>query len=275
MKKIVVSLATLILIAIIVVAAIFMWRDARYNTQVVDLPPDTAFTTLAKATTTQSPSASPQTEKTNTQEPKSEYSSQSRPLPSSSSVPHALNLKAAFYAQAPAGNWDYPWQEACEEASVLLIANEYLNHQWTSAQFNEQILNMVDWENKTFGDYKHTTMAQTDQMINELLHLKTKIHENPTLDTIKKILADGHFIVLPLAGQELGNPYFSNGGPVYHVVVAKGYTKDNKIITHDVGTKRGENYVYDWATIDAALHDYAEPITDGARRVIEVFPPQL
>lgn len=273
MKKIVVSLGMLMLIAIIVVAAIFMWRDARYNTQAVDLPPDTAFTALAKATVTVSPSVSSQTEKTKTQEPKS--SSQSQYLPPSSSIPNSLNLKAAFYAQAPTGNWDYPWQEACEEASVLLIANEYFNHQWTSAQFNQQILNMVDWENKTFGDYKHTTMAQTNQLINELLNLQTKIHENPTLDSIKKILAEGHFIVLPLAGKELGNPYFSNGGPVYHVVVAKGYTKDNQIITHDVGTKRGENYVYDWATIDAALHDYAEPITNGARRIIEVFPPQL
>ncbi len=269
MKKIVVSLATLILIAIIVVAAIFMWRDARYNTQAVDLPPDTAFTALAKATTTQSPAASPQTEtRTKTEEPNSESQSKSE------AVPDALNLKAPFYAQAPTGNWDYPWQEACEEATVLLIANEYFSHQWTSAQFNQQILTMVDWENKTFGDYKHTTMAQTDQMIHELLNLETKVHENPSLDTIKKILADGHFIVLPLAGQELGNPYFSNGGPVYHVVVAKGYTKDNQIITHDVGTKRGENYVYDWETINAALHDYAEPITNGARRIIEVLPPQ-
>lgn len=268
MKKILVSLATLILIAIIVVAAVFMWRDARYSTQAVDLPPDTAFTTLVQVPTTEIDTNT----KAKTENPKS--ASESQPESKSTPIPDALNLKAAFYAQAPTGNWDYPWQEACEEATILLIANEYFNHQWTSSQFNQQILTMVDWENKTFGDYKHTSMAQTDQMIHEVLNLKTKIHENPTLDTIKKILTKGHFIVLPLAGQELGNPYFSNGGPVYHVVVAKGYTKNNQIITHDVGTKRGENYVYDWETIDAALHDYAEPISNGERRIIEVLPPQ-
>lgn len=263
MKKIVVSLATLLLIAIIAIAAVFMWRDARYSsTQAIDLPPDTTFNSL-----TQSPSVAAATAKPS-----------STPItansPAAKTIPASLNLKAAFYAQAPAGNWDYPWQEACEEATVLLIANEYFNHQWSAEQFNQQILSMVDWENKTFGDYKHTTMAQTDQMIHDLLGLKTKMHDNPDLATIKNILAEGHFIVLPLAGKELGNPYFSNGGPVYHVVVAKGYTKDNQIITHDVGTKRGANYVYNWDTIDAALHDYAEPISNGARRIIEVFPPQ-
>lgn len=263
MKKIVVSLATLLLIAIITIAAIFMWRDARYsNTQSVDLPPATSFNSFTQTPTVSAASARPSASPTVTS------------LSSSKTLPPAINLRAAFYAQAPSGNWDYPWQEACEEASILLIANEYFNHQWSAEQFNQQILSMVEWENKTFGDYKHTTMEQTAQMINDLLNLKTKLHENPDLNTIKGILAAGHFIVLPLAGQELHNPYFSNGGPVYHVVVAKGYTKDNQIITHDVGTKRGENYVYNWNTIDAALHDYAEPISNGARRIIEVFPPQ-
>lgn len=263
MKKIVVVLATVLLIAIIAIAAVFMWRDARYsNTQALDLPPATSFNSLTQNSTLSATSAIPA------------VSQKEGSTPPSKIVPTAINLQAGFYAQAPGGNWDYPWQEACEEASILLIANEYFNHQWSAEQFNQQILSMVDWENKTFGDYKHTTMEQTNQIIHDLLKLKTKVHENPDVNTIKNILAAGHFIVLPLAGKELHNPYFSNGGPVYHVVVAKGYTQDNQIITHDVGTKRGENYVYSWSIIDAALHDYAEPISNGARRVIEVFPPQ-
>lgn len=112
MKKIVVALATVLLIAIIAIAAVFMWRDARYsNTQAVDLPPATSFNSLPQNPTVSAASALPTASQTST--------------PPSKIVPTAINLQAVFYAQAPGGNWDYPWQEACEEASILLIANEY------------------------------------------------------------------------------------------------------------------------------------------------------
>lgn len=265
MKKLLIGLSTLLVIVVVAVSSIFVIRSYRFsNIKAVDLPPDTDFTQLsqtasplAAATASMKASVAPAVTSMTT------------------AVPPALNLKAPFYAQAPLGNWDYPWQEACEEASVLLAANEYFGHQWTVQQFNQQILEIVAWENKTFGDYKHTTMAQTSQMLNQYLKLDTKIHENPDLSTIKQILADGHFIILPFAGKEVGNPYYNNGGPNYHVILAKGYTANDELITHDVGTKHGENYVYDWATIDAALHDYSDPIDSGAKRIIEVLPPPL
>ncbi len=262
MKKLLMSLGVVLVIGVVAVTSIFVVRSYRFaNIKAVDLPPDTDFTQL---TQTASPVATVSTK------------ASTKPVATATSVttPSALNLKAPFYAQAPLGNWDYPWQEACEEASVLLAANEYFGHQWTADQFNQQILQIVDWENKTFGDYKHTTMAQTSKMLNEYLKLDTKIHENPDLSTIKQILADGHFIILPFAGKEVGNPYYNNGGPTYHVILAKGYTADDELITHDVGTKHGENYVYDWSTIDAAMHDFNDPIDGGAKRIIEVFPPQ-
>ena len=266
MKKLLISLAAVVVIAIVAIGSVFVVRDYRFNhIQTANLPPDTDFTQL-KQTPIATASATSVASKPTT--------ASVTPVPKASTPPAALNLKAPFYAQAPLGNWDYPWQEACEEASVLLAANEYFGHGWTVAQFNQQILDIVEWENKTFGDYKHTTMAQTSQMLKDYLKLDSKIHENPDLSTIKQILANGHFIILPFAGKEVGNPYYNNGGPTYHVVLAKGYTADNQIITHDVGTKHGENYVYDWETISAALHDYSDPIDNGARRIIEVFPPQ-
>jgi hypothetical protein len=35
-------------------------------------------------------------------------------------VPATFNLDIPFYAQAPDGNWELPWKEACEEASIIL-----------------------------------------------------------------------------------------------------------------------------------------------------------
>lgn len=187
--------------------------------------------------------------------------------------PPNLNLKMTFYAQAPFGDWSLPWQEACEEASVLLVANTYFNKNWTREQFRDEIIKLVDWENQKFGDYKHTSMDQTAQILNEYLGLKTKIHTNPTYADIQKILNQGHLIIMPFAGRRLGNPFYTNGGPIYHVFVIKGYKEDQKIISEDVGTRRGEDYVYSWGVMYNALHDYAVPIESGAKRIIEVIPP--
>lgn len=188
-------------------------------------------------------------------------------------IPASLNLKAVFFPQAPYGNWDLPWQEACEEASVMLVANVYLDKNWTIEQFNQEILKLVDWENKKFGDYKHTSVAQTSEILGQYFGLKTVIHENPTFEDVKNVLAQGHFIVMTFAGKELYNPFYRNGGPNYHAMMVKGYKENGKLIVHDVGTKRGDDYVYAWPVIENALHDYAEPIYKGAKRMIEVLPP--
>ncbi|MBP6085595.1 C39 family peptidase [Candidatus Gracilibacteria bacterium] len=188
-------------------------------------------------------------------------------------LPQAFQLKVPFYAQAPFGNWDLPWQEACEEASVLLAANVYFGHNWTREQFNQQILDLVEWQKATFGGYEHTDMEQTSKILNDYLGLDSKIIDNPTFDQVKATLARGHLVVMPFAGKQLGNPYYSNGGPVYHVILIKGYTKDNQLITHDVGTRRGENYLFPWSVIEAANHDYAQPIESGVPRMIEIIPP--
>ena len=188
-------------------------------------------------------------------------------------LPSELNLKMTFYPQAPFGNWDFPWQEACEEASILLIANTYYDHQWTREQFNDQILQLVEWENKSFGNYRDTTVQQVSQMLQDYLHLKNVIHKNPNFDDLQKILARGHLVVMVFAGRELGNPFYTNGGPLYHAMVLKGYKTGEKVITEDVGTRRGEDYVYDWKTLYKATHDFTEPIDDGGKFMIEVLPP--
>jgi hypothetical protein len=136
-------------------------------------------------------------------------------------VPNELNLDAPFYTQAPFSDWGYPWQEACEEASMLLAANVYGKHNWTRAEFNDQILKMVEWEKKEFGTYLDTTVAQNAKIFNDFLGIKTITHKNPTLDDIKQILNKGHFIIMFVAGKELNNPNFTNGGPIYHAILVK------------------------------------------------------
>ncbi len=195
--------------------------------------------------------------------------------PTLSETPVELNLELAFFTQAPYSNWDYPWQEACEEASVLLVANKLLALNLSTETYNTELLDIVNWEIDRFGAYEHTTAEQTAEILKERYGLGSKIHDNPTFEDIQKILNEGHFIIAPFAGKKLNNPNFKNGGPNYHMLVIKGYRKDPaQIVTHDVGTRNGANYVYSWETIQNALHDWSEPdILEGTPRIIEVLNP--
>lgn len=190
-----------------------------------------------------------------------------------SELPPAINIAMPFYAQAPLGDWNLPWREACEEASALLIANAYYQHHWTAEEFNQQILLMIEWEKQHLGKYIDTSAGETAEILNQYLDLQTVIHDDPSLDDVKNILAQGHLIIMFFAGKELGNPNYQNGGPNYHALVVKGYKDDNQIITDDVGTSQGADYVYSWDTLQNAMHDLASPIDNGPKRMIEVWPP--
>lgn len=190
-------------------------------------------------------------------------------------IPTSLNLQVPFYSQAPFSNWDYPWQEACEEASIALVANLYLEKNWTREEFNEELLRLVDWEMNQFGAYEHTTLAQTVEMITKNYGLPTQIIENPSFEDLMKSINAGRLLVAPFAGKMLENPNFNNGGPVYHMLVIKGYEASTQtVITHDVGTRNGEDYKYEWTVLQTALHDWHDTdISLGTPAWIEVSPP--
>ncbi len=121
------------------------------------------------------PQESPWTAKTNAPE-----------TPTPPETPAELNLELAFFTQAPYSNWDYPWQEACEEASVLLVANKLLTLDLNTEAYNSELLDIVNWEINRFGAYEHTTVEQTTEILKERYDLETKIHENPTFEDIQK-----------------------------------------------------------------------------------------
>ena len=258
MRKLKILAVALIIIFVIGIGAygLYRLRKARYVKETVP---------VAISIDTVTESVSPVTKNTS--------KAQETSPTTASSLPANLNLAMTFYSQAPFGNWSEPWQNACEESSMLLVANEYFKHNWTREQFRDQILKIVAWETKMFGDYKENDANQMMKILEEYLGLKGVIHKNPTFADVQNILAKGHLIVFPLAGREIGNPYYTNGGPDYHVMVVKGYKEGEKIITEDVGTSHGENYVYSWETFMKANHDYAIPIDNGAKVMIEVLPP--
>jgi uncharacterized protein YvpB len=182
-----------------------------------------------------------------------------------------VQLKLPFASQAPLGNWDPPYDEACEEASLILV-NAYLNGQGMSANdMNAQILATVKWEEDN-GYPIDVTMPQLLEIAKGKYGLNGRVIENVTIDDIKNELRAGNPVIAPFAGRDLGNPYFSGLGPWYHVLVITGFD-GTYFYTKDVGTKRGDNYKYTHATLFNALHDWTgvkEETNTGPKRVLIV-----
>lgn len=180
------------------------------------------------------------------------------PSVSKPSTPGSLSLKVPFTAQAPTGNWDQLHNEACEEASALMVAAYFsgdTREKLPASEVEQSISMLTNWQNDHFGYSLDTTAAETAQMIESVYHLKTQIIKNYTEDDIKKALQENKLVIIPANGRLLGNPNYKQPGPIYHMLVIRGYTS-SKIITNDSGTRNGENYSYSFSTIKNAPADW-------------------
>lgn len=175
-----------------------------------------------------------------------------------SGLPPEINLAVPFTVQAPHANWELPYKDFCEEASVLMVMR-YVNGQpiLSPDDADAGMLAIKEFEEARFGYYRDTNVADTATVITEHFNYPNiAVVENPTASDIRAALAAGKPVIMPAAGQYLGNPYFQAPGPPYHMLVIKGYTKDGRFITNDPGTRRGADFIYDEDVLMNALHDY-------------------
>ncbi|HTL39405.1 MAG TPA: C39 family peptidase [Methylomirabilota bacterium] len=181
----------------------------------------------------------------------------SNPSPADS-WPTSLLLPVPFTPQAPTANWDTLHNEACEEASAIM-ASEYFkgNRQITLAPsfVEDQISLLTKWQDDNFGYHLDTTSAETAEMIEKVYGLKTKLIENFTQDQLKDELNKKHVILISEYGRALNNPNYKSPGPIHHMLVVRGYTKNN-FVTNDSGTRNGLNYAYSFNTLYSAAADW-------------------
>lgn len=172
------------------------------------------------------------------------------------SLPDKILIKVPFTSQAPFGIWDQRHEEACEEASLIII-KYYLDGKTLTKDIAEaEIQKMINFEIKNYGDYKDTSAEQNIKLAEDFYGLKNlKIIYDFGQDDIKKELAKNNPVIIPAAGRELGNPYYTPPGPLYHNLVLIGYS-GSQIITNDPGTRRGEGYRYDINVLYNAIHDF-------------------
>jgi len=132
---------------------------------------------------------------------------------------------------------------------------------------------MVDWQEDYFDGRYDLTAQETKEMFEKYLgYRRVEVIDNPSVEEIKRHLVEKRPVIVPVAGRLLGNPYFQTPGPVYHMLVIKGYA-GSQFIANDPGTKRGKDFLYDYDTIMEAMHDWNEAdINLGGKKIIVAFP---
>lgn len=191
-------------------------------------------------------------------------------------LPNKHLIEMAFVPQSPEKNWDQPWQDACEEASLLTVDFYYKNQNQVSVETAKNaILDMIKFE-----DTKNFTHdMDLDQMSlagEQYLGYKSKIIDKPTVEEIKEYLSQNVPIIVTANGKVLylENRHFKSGGPYYHSLVILGYDDDRQQFTvHDVGTQFGPYFKYSYKLLMESIHDFPESgqkedINSGQKRVL-------
>jgi hypothetical protein len=171
-------------------------------------------------------------------------------------IPSEKIISVPFTSQAPQSVWDAYHEEACEEASLIMVYYYLQNKKITPEIAEDEIQKIIAYQIKNYGDYMDSTAEEIVKLGSDFYGLKNlKVVYDFSENDIKKELAKGNPVIVPAAGQLLGNPNFTPPGPLYHALVLVGY-KNNMIIANDPGTKRGEKYQYDINVLYNAIHDF-------------------
>lgn len=179
--------------------------------------------------------------------------------------PASVTLSVPFTSQAPYGNWSAPYDEACEEAAILMV-QKYLEGQSGNIAKEDAkaaIIDLTNWvKDQSYG---------VDIGTNEMADLSANYYgrnyqiysgDDVTIENIEKMLALGYPIILPFAGQQVNSKYYIAPGPPYHVAVLIGYD-ENYFYANDPGTQFGKNYAFDKTVLFNAIHDWT-----GSRKTV-------
>lgn len=191
-------------------------------------------------------------------------------------IPAKINLDVPFTSQAPEKNWEQPWQDACEEAAVLMLAGYYKDFGLSPLFTKDEIIKMVAWqEEKGWGRSIEIEKIKelTQEFVVKQLKNKTqaiKIIENPTIEQIKQYVANGTPVYVVADGKVLPNPHFRNGGPEYHALIIRGYTEDS-FITNDPGTQFGKNFSYAYNDLMKSIRDWNGGDVKNGRKAVLII----
>jgi hypothetical protein len=187
-------------------------------------------------------------------------------------------IPVPYTSQAPYGYWGQPWQDTCEEASIIMVDAFYNDKKLNKKTVKADLLDILKKKNKAFGYSLDEDASKITKMINKFYNWRAKVVKKPTLEMLKAEIDEGRPVIVPLYGKALKNKYFLNGGPYYHVLVISGYDDAKKeFITEEPGLNtKGLDFRYKYDTIMNAVHDLGSrrSLTKNSKKVaIFTTPP--
>lgn len=181
------------------------------------------------------------------------------------------NLSISFTSQAPFADWRQPWQDACEETSILMTDLYYAGVTTKTVDkyaARDLLLKILNIKNNVYGWSLDENADKVVSLINNFLPWEAYVADNPTLEQIKAEIDTGRPVIAPVHGKSLFNPHFTNGGPDYHMFVISGYDDaTQEFIAQEPGTRYGLDFRYPYDRILNALHDYVPGKTITGRKI--------
>lgn len=167
-------------------------------------------------------------------------------------IPASSLLVVPYTVQAPYANWKVH-EESCEEAAVLMY-HKYLEGiagDIDPATADREIRAMKSWQVKNYGSEPDLPITRLGVFVGSYYGYQYRIIPNLNIEGIKKEVAAGHPVLVPVLTQSLKNPHYSPGN-VYHILLIKGYDATG-VITNDAGVKEGKDWHYSWEILFSAI----------------------
>jgi len=184
-------------------------------------------------------------------------------------------LNVPFVSEAPDHNWVSPWMNACEEASITMVYAYYNEkNNITVAEQKDFMKILFSMQNKLYGSNANSNAERSNYLINNYASFSGHVVNNPTIEDIKKEIANNHPVITFHYGFDLKNPNipFLSTGTSYHSTVVTGYddTKNVFIVNDSGDDVDGKNHEYSYSLYINSLHDYNFKTNkaDGPPRVI-------
>src|SRR3989344_1818210 len=255
-KKIIIIIGILVLCSgVFMLGYIFRFRfyEWQKNLAVAKLPPAIDATVVKKQAELPHNNNKPLS---NTSEPSINQLEAEAPAPPA--LPQEINLAVPFTPQAPYAIWDEYHNDACEEASVLMVARFWQHRPFTGAADAEaELLAIKDFEDRVFGYNKDTGVDMTARILKEYYKFPSvEARYDISIEDLRNEVLSGRPVIVPVKGQLLKNPFFKPPGPPYHMLVVKGVTADGKFVTNDPGTKRGADFIYGQELLYNAINNW-------------------
>lgn len=186
-----------------------------------------------------------------------------------------VKLKVPYTSEIPLGSWVKPWNNACEEASMVMVESYYFGNESMSKDVAvKYMMPIFKIEDKIFGSNADTDTIRTAKLFNEYMSVNATIKNNPTLEEIKDQLRQGKPVVSFHFAKDIKNPHYHwrVGGSYFHVVVLVGFDENtSEFLVHDSGDPvTGAYHRYSYNLIMDTLHDFnfKNHKADGPARIL-------